>query len=204
MFSKNQIEVLLQAQDELNQQLDPNWQKNNWNFMLAASLECAEAIEHHGWKWWKHQEPDIDQVKMELIDILHFLLSELIVTKHDAKFALEKEDGPYEINFTPLETLTNLLALTNDDIISALLNLVDAFHTYGMSGEEVFKMYMGKYCLNLFRWSNGYKEGTYIKIWSGKEDNEYLTAIIDSTPADTPNFKEVVLEALTAAYTTHN
>lgn len=31
--------------------------------------ECAELMDHIGWKWWKKQEIDIEQAQIELIDI---------------------------------------------------------------------------------------------------------------------------------------
>ena len=46
--------------------------------LRAVAIEGAEAIEHHGWKWWKNRK-DLAQLQMELIDIWHFLLSELLL-----------------------------------------------------------------------------------------------------------------------------
>ena len=40
-------------------------------------------------------------------------------------------------------------------------------------------MYLGKAALNRFRWSNGYGS-EYIKGWDGREDNEYLSEIIEA------------------------
>ena len=34
--------------------------------------ECSELLDHYGWKWWKHQATDLDQVKLEIVDIWHF------------------------------------------------------------------------------------------------------------------------------------
>ena len=39
---------------------------------------------------------------------------------------------------------------------------------------------MGKNILNVFRQNNGYKDGSYIKIWNGKEDNEVMSEILNS------------------------
>ena len=36
-------------------------------------------MDHYGWKWWKKQSPDTEQVKLELVDIWHFGLSQLIL-----------------------------------------------------------------------------------------------------------------------------
>lgn len=39
-------------------------------------------------------------------------------------------------------------------------------------------LYIAKNVLNKFRQNNGYKSGTYTKIWGGKEDNCHLTQIV--------------------------
>jgi hypothetical protein len=45
---------------------------------------------------------------------------------------------------------------------------------------------VGKNTLNRFRQHNGYKDGTYIKIWNGLEDNEVLFKILaDIKPEQT-------------------
>lgn len=43
-----------------------------------------------------------------------------------------------------------------------------------MNWLEWFKQYTGKNVLNVFRQDHGYKAGTYIKVWDGREDNEHL------------------------------
>ena len=38
----------------------------------------VELLDHFGWKWWKLQPGDLDQVRLELVDIWHFGLSDLL------------------------------------------------------------------------------------------------------------------------------
>ena len=38
---------------------------------------------------------------------------------------------------------------------------------------------MGKQTLTQFRQNNGYKDGTYQKVWGGREDNEFLTDALE-------------------------
>jgi hypothetical protein len=40
--------------------------------------------------------------------------------------------------------------------------------------------------LNTFRQQNGYKNGTYIKLWNGVEDNVIAFKIMDKNPTITP------------------
>ena len=183
-----QIKEMMDIQNELNSQLNPEWKKEGWNFKLAANVEMVEAIEHYGWKWWKHQEPDIDQVKMEMADILHFLLSDAIACSADVnRIAAE------------FNCASNMKLKLNDFLFSAEKFIVvdysiGKFYYFfrclsciDMTFEDLRKLYLGKAILNKFRWNNGYNDGTYIKVWDGLEDNEYLTSILmchPDAPAD--------------------
>ena len=45
--------------------------------------------------------------------------------------------------------------------------------------DELFRLYVGKNVLNEFRQDHGYKSGTYLKTWAGREDNEHLIELLD-------------------------
>ena len=53
---------------------------NVWlsNYSRAMREEVRELDEELLWKWWSKDEIDIQNVRVELIDILHFLVSALI------------------------------------------------------------------------------------------------------------------------------
>ena len=48
-----------------------------------------------------------------------------------------------------------------------------------MPFDELYEIYVGKNVLNMFRQDNGYKEGTYNKVWNGREDNEHLIELLE-------------------------
>ena len=48
----------------------------------------------------------------------------------------------------------------------------------GVNLSKLFKIYVAKNVLNKFRQDNGYKDGTYKKIWNGREDNAVLNEIL--------------------------
>lgn len=52
--------------------------------------------------------------------------------------------------------------------------------------------YFGKNALNQFRQDNGYKEGTYKKIWKGKEDNVVMIEIISTI--ENPTLEKIYSE----------
>jgi len=79
------LEKIFQKQRELNLKINPNLDeefkdpelRKKWfmQFELALRQECSEAIDSLSWKWWKKMEDDWDNVKIELVDILHFWVS---------------------------------------------------------------------------------------------------------------------------------
>ena len=53
---------------------------NKWlvNYSRAMEEELKELNEELLWKWWSKDEIDIQNIRVELIDILHFLVSAMI------------------------------------------------------------------------------------------------------------------------------
>lgn len=52
----------------------------------------------------------------------------------------------------------------------------------GVNLQTLYTLYIGKNILNSFRQDHGYKEGTYIKTWNGKEDNVVMQDIMAKNP----------------------
>ena len=59
---------------------------------------------------------------------------------------------------------------------------------------------MGKNILNRFRQENGYKDGTYKKIWNGEEDNEVLARLMLDMDSDSASFIKDVQAVLERNY----
>lgn len=184
-----QIKEMMLIQDELNSQLSPKWEKEGWNFKLAANVEMVEAIEHYGWKWWKHREPDINQVRMEMADIFHFLLSEAVMDNTSARLIA----GEFNcVSRAKKQTRNDFLFsagefIAVDYLFGKIYHFFRCMRSINMSFEDLRNLYLGKAILNKFRWNNGYNDGTYVKVWDGLEDNEYLTSILmchPDAPAD--------------------
>ncbi len=46
------------------------------NYTRALQQECSELIDSVPWKWWaKYQQFDVQNAKVEVVDIMHFLVS---------------------------------------------------------------------------------------------------------------------------------
>lgn len=58
-------------------------QREKWtkDFVVCIMDECSELLGHMNWKHWKKERVDVDQheVRFEVIDLLHFVLSLAIV-----------------------------------------------------------------------------------------------------------------------------
>ena len=199
------IEHMMQLQDEMNTVVHPQWKEQNFNWCRAAWVECAEMMDHIGWKWWKKQEPNIEQTKLELVDIWHFILSECMTRSYKTS---NIENGLYELNGyseypVDLNEIEGLVAaLLKNNIFLALEHFSICCKSLGLSFDELYKLYIGKNVLNKFRQANGYKQGTYIKIWFGKEDNDYLYELLGLLDSDHEDFVESIERSLTDAYKT--
>ena len=208
---------MLSLQTSMNIKVDPNWVEARYPYLRAVIIEAAEAIEHHGWKWWKKQEKDLPQLQMELIDIWHFILSEILLRNQadqDKSLtaltdSLSDSSTQNVINFDDQQFLINELDLiAKFELLIALsvsrrieLALFASIMTdCEISWTELYCQYVGKNVLNMFRQDKGYKEGTYQKTWNGREDNEYLVEIIGSLDSSRSEFKDEVYAALESAY----
>ncbi|MFZ3297783.1 MAG: dUTPase, partial [Ralstonia pickettii] len=96
-ISESQLITMLELQDGMNSKVNPEWVAANNDWHRAIQVEGVEAIEHHGWKWWKKQDCDLAQLRMELVDIFHFILSAYIQAKF-GNIALAKMEMMAELN----------------------------------------------------------------------------------------------------------
>ena len=64
---KQQIATMLELQDSMNSKVREDWREQNFEWYRAIWIECAELLDHHGWKWWKKQQPDVNQIALELV-----------------------------------------------------------------------------------------------------------------------------------------
>ncbi len=75
--------------------------KREWflKFEKALSQESAEAIDSLNWKWWKQDADDWDNVKVELVDMLHFWVSMCTIAGLDAKDVYDLYAKKNKLNF---------------------------------------------------------------------------------------------------------
>lgn len=201
--SKHKLITMLQLQSEMNRWVHEDWSNQGFEWYRAIWIEASEMLEHYGWKWWKHQQPDLAQVKLEVIDIVHFSLSMELQTGQSmsdiAGHVAQQYNQPRSTD--DLKTSIELLALetlkdrgTHFDIIAGLMQHLD------MDFDELYERYVGKNMLNIFRQDNGYKTGEYLKHWNGCEDNEYLEDILGLLDVNSESYREDIYSSLTKCY----
>lgn len=257
-FNATHLQHMLQLQDQAQTGLlgadwiDPEITTKT-DFPTAVSDELGELANHLGFKWWKATDVDIRQAKMELVDMYHFIMCEIMQQHYrelagygDYTQAAKRElraqavaaagasltqglnrtsremlrvggDGKpliHDFNTLPedhrrqrlLSTLRTMNTLLDPVALVGLSTITGgeldididvtercaavgrcfyvAMMMLGMSFSELYLLYIGKHALNLFRWENGYKDGSYVKQWSegaeSREDNEVMHAYIDT------------------------
>jgi len=203
----DKILLMLQLQNQLNDATNgENWTdgitKNNKkiNWKRCIYMECAEMCDSFSWKHWKSidKDPDWDNMQIEVVDVWHFIMS-LAIEDYAQNFRGNIEELAIHISASQ-----KLLSIKNnnkefasqdevmgkvEDIMRIVLAkdvvdidvLIDQFFTLvamsGLNLNTLYRLYVGKNILNQFRQDNGYKNGSYIKIWNGEEDNVVMKRV---------------------------
>ncbi|QHJ13387.1 hypothetical protein FX988_03648 [Paraglaciecola mesophila] len=215
MLSTTQLNTMLTLQDGMNRKVNPQWLSANYAYLRAAMIESVEGIEHHGWKWWKAQHKDLPQLQMELVDIWHFALSSIIIqfegdiVQSSSTIAQQLASNTSSVtfdgkdyDFTRLDILDNLqlmagLCAANRFDVPLFIKIVEQAD---MNANELYRQYVGKNVLNFFRQDNGYKEGSYLKLWNGREDNEHLVEVLNALDIALPDYSDQVYQGLQQRY----
>ena len=203
----DKILLMLQLQAQLNDATNgENWTngitKNGKtiNWKRCIYMECAEMVDSFSWKHWKsiNQEPDWDNLQIEVVDVWHFIMS-LAIENYSQNFKGGIEDlginiseldsfSTIDIRTSEFDTQENVIAKV-ENIIRLSLNqekldievlIAEFFDLAVMSGldlETLYRLYVGKNILNQLRQDNGYKDGSYIKVWNGEEDNVVMKRV---------------------------
>jgi dimeric dUTPase (all-alpha-NTP-PPase superfamily) len=197
------IEEIVNMQVKNNDKTYPKWREDNLHWETAIIVEAVEAIDSLDWKWWKEQKRDTLNLKIEMVDILHFLISDMIVRDYDTNKLDKTLDIMFAMNMNIQydEEIEEALIGLIEDAISvkneeeSMKKLSDSFvYTSSLifkNKQELYEMYMAKNWLNGFRQENGYKNGTYTKIINGEEDNKLLFRLIEEFGLETAKEKFV-------------
>ena len=209
MQNQEKIKQMLLMQQRLNDETNGSgWENGSTkdgkliSWRRCIYMECAELIDSFSWKHWKNinAAPDVENIKIELADIWHFIMS-LFLENHHGQMdfdALAHEivastlfgefcKEAYDINaYNQYEIINEIEIIINETSKNAV-NFENLLKNYfalclkcGVNLCVLFELYMGKNVLNKFRQDHGYKDGNYKKTWDGKEDNMVLSELLKS------------------------
>lgn len=221
----SQILQMLELQQQLNDATNgENWEegitkngkKIDWRRCIY--LEAAELIESYPWKHWKNidAKPDYENIKIELVDIWHFVMSEAlrlykvnnlgnieelsqnIMAMQSYKNLENPKDSELD-SYEQIALVEEMMRVLfcSDDIDQLINSFLEVTSKLGLNLSTLYALYIGKNILNKFRQENGYKDGSYIKTWNGQEDNVVMQNFLRNRADITPN---ELYEALWLAY----
>lgn len=203
---REKIKEMLDLQNKINEKVHPHWREQNFEWYRAIWVECAELLDHYGWKWWKKQSPNQAQIELELVDIWHFGLS-ILLSNYDIEKSIslisegmidQRGSGKFREN---LEDFTsNTLQTRSFD----LKRFNQVMNDVGLTFEKLYVGYISKNVLNSFRQDKGYQAGTYIKDWGGIEDNEYLIRLASKIDPKSENFSSELYTLMEREYEAHS
>jgi len=222
----NKVLQMLLLQQQLNDATNgENWEngitKNGKiiDWKRCTYLECAELIESYPWKHWKNIDAKADyaNIQIEAVDIWHFIMSQgledykrqdlgnietlaenimKLSNYNDFIADITATEKNYYEQIEVVETLMKTLFCgeSTEKLMEAFINV--AIQS-GLNLDKLYTLYVGKNILNQFRQDHGYKEGTYIKIWNGEEDNVTMQSVLAKNENVTP---DALYKALEEAY----
>jgi hypothetical protein len=109
------------------------------------------------------------------------------------KNEVEEHNKDYYEQIAVVEELIRILFCkeSTEKLMSAF---IDVAMQSGLNLDTLYRLYVGKNILNKFRQEHGYKDGSYIKIWNGEEDNVKMQKILQSNANITPDELYIALE----------
>ena len=190
------LEAMLRLQESANERVHRHWRQQHYAWLRALWVECAELLSHVGYKWWNQTEIDWPQVKLEVVDIWHFGMSQLLqeIDPQEGFVPLARKllgsldehcPDPQPELMAAAEELARVALAEGQFSVAGFWELLSAVD---MGLDELFRCYAGKNVLNRFRQDQGYATGDYRKCWrDGREDNlhlEELARLLDSGHQD--------------------
>ncbi len=162
--------------------------KISWE--AAIIDEVSELLESINPYHWKNKPVDMQNAKVEVVDIWHFLMSITIAKYSNPKEVLielltEQKAPNSENKINDITEFVGSICSISIQLRLAVRQFSRIMSHFGMSFDDLYNMYTMKNWLNEFRVKNGYAEGTYRKMIevpaTGKivEDNAFLMYYMD-------------------------
>ena len=90
---------------------------NTWlsNYARAMDEELQELVAELLWKWWSKDKIDIQNIRVELIDILHFLISAMLSAGLTAERVFEIYQQKHAVNLNRQDADYSKATKTDDN-----------------------------------------------------------------------------------------
>tara|TARA_B100001250_G_scaffold297942_1_gene259422 strand:- start:4041 stop:4478 length:438 start_codon:yes stop_codon:yes gene_type:complete len=90
---------------------------NKWlvNYTKAMKEELHELDDELLWKWWSKDNVDMQNIRVELIDILHFLVSAMMCAGLTAEKVFDIYQQKHAVNIKRQDSDYNKITKTEDD-----------------------------------------------------------------------------------------
>ena len=163
------ISNMLEMQHRMNTRVHEQWIDQGFEWYRAVWIECGELMDHVGYKWWKKQVPDMEQVRLEVVDIWHFGMSALFkpgntveaLAQEIASAWVEQEaqDNDAEMDVGRVHAATESLA--QDALASKSFSVplfAELMRACSLTPEQLYRHYVGKNVLNFSGRTTGIKK----------------------------------------------
>lgn len=169
--AEKKIYLMIDRQFSLNilSTKNPNWitdDDTDWDCALID--ETSEALTSCAYKWWKHQDMDISNIILEIIDLLHFGLSKFMTSKvinvnEELRDSIIEGFTRFEKSTIPDGDFNNMLELNEPlfkkFIIDRIKNMLKVIFLYKNDEEDRIKyetlffqfMFESLFALGLFK-----------------------------------------------------
>ena len=170
------------------------WRDNEFDWVNAIMLEASEQNDSLAHRWWKAGMDDLDNFKVEVIDNWHFLMSlglqrysvthlqELYETFWLSSMDKDLEDSAdlqVATQFFAYKVLGTKFDNFRGNYSEALFTLFEIMQELEiLDVKDLYREYLVKNVLNEVRQIKGYKEGTYIKMWTGNDGKLYEDNVV--------------------------
>ena len=138
-----------------------------------------------------------------MIDIWQFGLSDLLLQHDEVEVRSQRLAHALKESYAVQDFRIALEIFVQATLNQRAFDLAAFAHLMAaadLSFEALYRGYVGKNVLNFFRQDHGYKDGSYQKIWNGREDNEHLVELMAELDVQTPTFKDDLYAGLKARY----
>lgn len=135
--------------------------------LTAYLVEFVELVDSTNWKWWKkyEKEEDIQNIHVELVDMLHFLVSLYQINNSSAETFMQhweskkesicsEQDSIYEFSSKYLFELG--VCRTVENLEGITLGFKNLCKKYNLSDESIYNKYHAKNIINHKRQDKGY------------------------------------------------